>query len=158
MKTIICGLNALLVLTACGLSKGFDGTGYIADPTITQAPATPSQCPYGGITVSVNSGVPEVICNGATGLPGLQGPTGQTGQTGSPGIDITPITFIQFCPGTPSYPSSFPEIGICVNGSIYAVYSANGGFLTYTPPGVYNSNGIGVSCTFTILPNCGILN
>lgn len=79
---------------------------------------------------------------GVPGTPGIQGPVGQDG---------TVIEIVQFCPGTtPSYPSTFPEIGEVINGRTYAVYSANGGFLTYLPPGTYNSNAIGSNCNFTI--------
>lgn len=148
MKTTILLLS--LVLTAC--TQGFEGMGYVADPTITQMPATPTECPYGGIVVTVNSGVPQSICNGAIGLPGSPGAQGPTG------ADLTPITFVQFCPGVTVYPAQFDEVGFCIGGNLYAVYSANNGFLTYLPPGVYNSNGIGNSCTFTVLANCRVVN
>lgn len=66
---------------------------------------------------------------------------------------------IQFCPGvTPSYPTTFPEVGFCINNVLYAVYSANNGFLTVIPTGYYNSNAIGSACSFTVIPNCGIVN
>jgi len=85
-----------------------------------------------------------------------QGPQGIPGQPGAPGTTITPV---QFCPNTsPSYPSTFPESAFCIDGSLYAVYSANDGFLTLIPPGTYVSNAVGSSCTFTVLPNCGISN
>jgi hypothetical protein len=81
-----------------------------------------------------------------------QGPQGIPGTNGTPGTTITPI---QFCPGVvPSYPSTFPESGLCIDGSLYAVYSANDGFWTLIPPGTYSSNAIGSNCTFTVLPNC----
>lgn len=67
-------------------------------------------------------------------------------------------TMVQFCPGTAVYPSSFPEVGICLNNQIYAVYSVNSGFLTLIPPGNYSSNAVGSSCNFTVLPNCQIQN
>ena len=90
-----------------------------------------------------------------------QGPKGDPGQsvTGPAGADGTQITIVQFCPGViPTYPSNFPEIGECINGQLYGVYSANGGFLALLPPGAYSSNGINASCNFTILPNCVIQN
>lgn len=147
-------------------------TGTPAFPyTIHTAPATPDLCQFGGIIVVVDApSGPSVtlICDGATGptgATGAQGATGSTGATGSqgtqgiPGVDTTPITVVQFCPNvTPQYPSTFPEVGICLQNRIYAVYSANDGFLTEVPPGVYSSNAIGSACTFTILPNCGIQN
>jgi len=82
--------------------------------------------------------------NGTNGTPGINGTNG------------TVVTSVQFCPGTPSYASTFPETGLCFNGNIYAVYSANDGFLTEIVPGAYTSNAIGSSCNFTVLPNCVI--
>ncbi len=91
---------------------------------------------------------------GSTGLPGKDGQS-VTGPAGSDGTTVTPV---QFCPGTPSYPSTFIESGLCINGKIYAVFSSNDGFLTYIPPGGYSSNAINSRCNFTVLPNCGISN
>jgi Collagen triple helix repeat (20 copies) len=99
--------------------------------------------------------------NGATGAQGPQGPQGIPGSTGAQGpagADGTQITVVQFCPGTPSYPSTFPETGLCINGNIYAVYSKNDGFLTEIPPGLYRSNAVSSSCTFAVGANCQILN
>jgi hypothetical protein len=70
-----------------------------------------------------------------------------------PGTIVQPI---QFCSGTPIYPSTFPEVGFCINNQLWAVYSANGGFLTLIPPGQYSSTGINSSCTFTVGPDCVI--
>lgn len=82
---------------------------------------------------------------------GPQGIPGQPGSTGPAGANGTAIVPIQFCPGsTPAYPSNFPEYGLLINGQIYAVYSLNDGFLTWLPPGVYSSNAVGSSCTFTV--------
>lgn len=63
------------------------------------------------------------------------------------------IQVLQFCPGTTTYPGNFQEVGFVIGGRVYAVYSANNGFLTYLPPGVYASNAIGNSCTFTLNPD-----
>lgn len=85
------------------------------------------------------------------------GPVGPTGSKGDPGVSVNQITVVQFCPGvTPTYPLTFPEIGLCINNSLYAVYSANDGFLTQVPPGQYRSNAIGSACNFTVLSNCVI--
>lgn len=99
---------------------------------------------------------------GPKGAPGdtIVGPIGDRGPAGIPGLngaDGTQITLVQLCSGfVPSYPSTFPEVAECVNGSLYGVYSANGGFLVYLPPGSYSSNGINASCTFNVLPNCQV--
>lgn len=94
--------------------------------------------------------------SGPTGPKGDTGDPGPVGPIGSPGNNATPVTIVQFCSGTPSYPSTFIEIGFCLNGQVYATYSANGGFSTLLPPGAYTSAGIGSSCNFTLLPNCQI--
>lgn len=94
---------------------------------------------------------------GNTGATGSNGNNGSNGSQGPSGQDGTVITVVQFCQGVaPSYPSTFPESGLCINGNLYGVYSANDGFLALLPPGAYNSNAIGSNCNFTILPNCVI--
>ncbi len=98
--------------------------------------------------------------NGVDGAPGATGPKGDTGDTGAQGpkgADGTVVITVQFCPGAvATYPSVFPEYGICLNNQIFAVYSANGGFLALIPPGVYSSNAIGSACNFTVAENCVI--
>lgn len=80
---------------------------------------------------------------------------GDVGGRGPAGADGTVITTLKFCPGSPStYPSTFPEYGLCIAGQVYAVYSTNDGFLTLVPPGTYNSNAVGSACTFTLLTDC----
>lgn len=90
---------------------------------------------------------------GATGNPG-ESIVGPKGDDGSPGTVITPINL---CPGfVPSYPNVFPEYALCIQGNLYGVYSANGGFLVKMPPGTYSSNGINASCTLTVGANCAV--
>lgn len=84
------------------------------------------------------------------------GPPGPQGIQGPAGADLNPITIVQFCPGITTYPSTFNEIGFCINNQLWAVYSANNGFLTLVPPGNYSSNAIGSSCNFTVNANCKI--
>ncbi len=92
--------------------------------------------------------------NGTTGQPGVS----IAGPQGIPGTPGTALTFVQFCPGfTQNYPSTFAESGFCVNGQMWAIYSANGGFLAELPPGTYSSNGINASCTFTLEANCVVV-
>lgn len=114
-----------------------------------------SCCPRDG-----KDGPPGVIgpqgpsgSNGNDGDDGAIGPTGPVGDTGASG---TLATFVQFCPGVTAYPSTFVEVGICVNHNLYAVYSANDGFLTLIPPGRYHSNAIGSRCDFTVLTDCDV--
>jgi hypothetical protein len=87
---------------------------------------------------------------GQQGVQGEQGNVGPQGEVGPQGADGTSITVVKFCSQTASYPSTFPEVGLCINGSLFAVYSTNGGFLALLPNGTYSSNGVGSSCTFTV--------
>lgn len=95
---------------------------------------------------------------GNAGYNGAVGPQGATGDTGTPGTNATPVTIVQLCTATTAYPGTYSEIAFCVGGNLYGTYSANGGFSTELPPGVYNSNGINSSCTFTISANCVVTN
>jgi len=91
-----------------------------------------------------------LVLNGTNGLNGSNGTDGTNGTSG------TVVAPIQFCSGSGSYPSTFPEVGFCIGGNIYAVYSANGGFLTEVLPGTWSSDGINSSCTFTVGPDCKV--
>lgn len=90
---------------------------------------------------------------------GGQGQPGQSiqGPQGSPGSPGTQIGEVQLCPGTPVYPNTFVEFAQCVDGDLYAVYSANDGFWTYLPPGNYQSNAIGSSCNFQVVFGCTVV-
>lgn len=93
---------------------------------------------------------------GPRGYTGEIGVPGSTGLTGTPGIDATSVTTVNFCTGTTVYPTTFLEVGFCINNQLYAVYSEHDGFLVLIPPGSYSSNAHGSSCNFTVLPNCVI--
>ena len=82
--------------------------------------------------------------------------SGPPGPQGLPGINASQITIVLFCLGNTTYPTTFNEIGFCINSQVYAVYSANDGFLTLVPPGNYSSNAINSSCNFIVYPNCVI--
>lgn len=84
---------------------------------------------------------------GPQGVQGIIGPQGIPGVPGNPG---TLVTFVKLCPGSSSYPTVFIEYALCVNNSLFAVYSANGGFGILVPDGYYTSNGIGSSCNFHV--------
>jgi hypothetical protein len=104
--------------------------------------------PNGGSLITCSDGTSNVVLNGAVGSQGI---AGLQGIPGTPGTVIEPI---QFCQGfTQSYPSVFAENGLLINGIMYGIYSANGGFMAELPPGQYSSNGINASCTFTINAN-----
>ncbi len=86
---------------------------------------------------------------GVQGAQGRQGETGTTGADGSNGQDATPVTVVPLCPGSSNY-GTFVEVGICLNGRLYGVYSTHGGFLTLLADGDYSSNAIGSACNLTV--------
>lgn len=152
---VILTLIALFVATAsCSGPRGLPGdqgipglqgpTGDVGapgiSPTVLLRPANASECPTGGVAIEVGTQTTPV-CNGAVGVPGVNAPS---------------VNLMQLCPGTPSYPSTFVEFGICIGSNLYAVYSANGGFLTSLPSGAYYSNAIGSTCNFTVTSGCSI--
>lgn len=167
---ILTVLVILLVLLNIGCaSSGKDGSAGAAgapgnSPTVQINPASPAECVYGGYDIIVNNQNEGTLCNGAPGSSGEigpvgpQGPTGNSGQNGTNGTDGTIITIVQFCPGNTTYPSEFNEIGFCIDGNVYATYSTNGGFSAMIPPGIYSSDGVNASCTFTVSANCVITN
>lgn len=149
-------------------ASGKDGSNGVS-PDVSVQPAPLYACPSGGTVLTVNT-VKSYICNGNQGLPGPQGvagiagPVGPQGPIGLPGLsgqngtNGTVIVPIKFCNGTTSYPSTFLEYGLLIDGKMYGVYSAHDGFWAYLPPGYYSSNAIGSSCNFTINANGTISN
>ena len=135
-----------LLLVGCG-PQGLQGVQGIAGP-----PGTPgSSCTVSSLAasdVAPNGGALMVCPDGSQALV-------LNGTNGAPGTMVQPV---QFCPGSTAYPNEFDELGFCINKKLYAVYSANNGFLTEVPPGTYSSNAIGSTCTFRVLPNCDIKN
>lgn len=92
---------------------------------------------------------------GTQGEQGDQGPQGNPGANGADGQDATPVTVVNLCPGYSSYPGVLVEIGLCIGGQLYGVYSSPV-FLTLLPPGNYNSIGIGSACNLTVTANCTV--
>ncbi len=101
------------------------------------------------------NGVGVQGATGPSGAAGQNGSNGQSGQNGLDGIngtngqDATPVTVVPLCPDVSNY-GVFVEVGICLNGKLYGVYSANGGFLTLLADGNYTSAAIGSACNLTI--------
>jgi hypothetical protein len=91
-------------------------------------------------------------------LVACAGKKGTNGAPGPEGLDGTIMVPIKFCPGTGVYPTVFPEVGFLIEGKLYAVYSANGGYLFEVLPGAYASNAIGNSCSFIVNPDLSITN
>lgn len=156
MRYVAC----MLILVACRGPVGSPGqVGPIGQPgqnappvTITTSQATTAECPTGGVEVTLQEGT------SANSFPICYGAIGETGAQGVPGQNATPVTEVQFCPGVTTYPNEFNEVGLCISGNIYAVYSSNGGFLVEIPPGEYSSDGINASCDFTVGLNCEVTN
>lgn len=91
---------------------------------------------------------------GALGATGESGPQGPAGPAGADGSNAHSVTVVKLCPNQTTYPSTFTEVAFCIEGKLYATYSANGGFSTEIVPGSYSSNGINSSCSFTVQVNC----
>lgn len=97
----------------------------------------------GGATVNCSDGSTASILNGLNG------------NNGASGIQIS---IVQFCAGVTSYPTTFVEVGFCISNELWAVYSESNGFMVKVPPGTYQSHAHNSSCTFTVAPNCVIIN
>ena len=146
MIKVYCLLFILVLLTNCGPNgvtplqgpQGPAGTNG-SSCTVTNVPVS-APTPNGGTLLSCPDGTSSLILNGSNGTAG------------------TLITPIQFCPGTTTYPTTFSEVGFCIDNTLWAVYSLNGGFMTEIVPGTYSSNGVNSSCTFIVSPNCTVSN
>ncbi len=122
---------ALILLSGCGQygTNGHDGTNGTS--CTVSSVGVSSASPDGGSLITCGS-TSSLLLNGSNGSAG------------------TVIEPIQFCSNATSYPNTFSEIGFCIGGNLYAVYSANDGFLSAIPNGNYTSNGINSSCNFTV--------
>lgn len=153
----------ILIFVACGKityvpgipgPQGLIGKAGPIGATGATGPATPpcsvaevlanNAAPNGGSLISCPDGSQSLVLNGTNGTDGHDGASG------------TLVTSVQFCPGVGHYPDTFPEVGFCINHNIYAVYSANGGFLTEVLPGHWSSDGIGSTCSFTVGADCQV--
>lgn len=137
---------ALLALCGCSGADGTQGVQGLVGPSgtpgdncevTTLVPPYPNGAHNGGVLVTCPDSQ-ALILNGVQGVPG------------------TSVTPVQFCPNSTDYPNTFSEVGFCIGGTLYASYSANGGFLTEIVPGNYSSDGINSSCSFTVGVNCEI--
>lgn len=153
MKYVLL-IAAILVISGCN-----NRDGYILSVPGAQGPTgapgnNGSSCSVTGVsanTIAPNGGA-LLACTDGTSTLILNGTNGSNGTNG------TVVAPIQFCVGTTVYPSNFEELGFCINNKLYAVYSANNGFLTEIVPGTYQSNAIGNTCTFTVAANCQVSN
>jgi hypothetical protein len=121
--------------------------------------------------VALSACAPKEGPRGADGAVGKQGETGEQGpkgdkgdagdkgdkgDQGNPGVDPTPTTIVKLCPGFTQFNSIYVEVALCIQGKLYGVYSANGGFMTEIVPGTYFSDGVGNSCNVTVSANCQV--
>jgi len=137
-------------------SNGTNGVGCSVSSVAVNEVA-----PNGGALVSCGDTQTLLLngtngANGANGAQGIQGVAGTNGTNGTNGSNATAVTAVQFCTGTGSYPSTFPEVGFCINDRLWGVYSDHGGFMTEILPGTWSSNGINSSCTFTVHAHCEV--
>lgn len=112
-----------------------------------------------GVQINCTNGTSATINNGLSGQTGSIGPQGPIGNTGPQGVAGTSIITVQFCQNfTSTYPSSFPEYGLCINNQLYGVYwDVNlGAFLAYLPPGLYKSTNASEACVFSVVQGCEI--
>lgn len=155
MKTLIISL--LICTAGCGFQENRYGPqGVKGDQGIPGDDAQPCSVSIISPNIIAPNGSSLISCPNGTSSLVLNGSNGSNGINGIPGTVVTPI---RFCVNsTPSYPGTFAENGFCIDHKLYAVYSANGGFMAEIPPGVYSSNGINSSCTFTVGNDCAINN
>lgn len=86
--------------------------------------------------------------SGEQGEIGVQGPAGRDGQDGS---HITPVI------PCPDDTRSYPEVLLCIDNQLYAVYDQEPNKVRYVQvsPGTYTTTD-GRSCTFTVADGCNI--
>jgi hypothetical protein len=138
-----------MILILAVISVGCAGQNSTVGTAKAPPPCTTALVP-GGAQISCSDGTSTFVANGIQGLPGQQGVQGDVGPT------TNVATPVQLCPGVNTYPNTFVEQGLCINSKLYAVYSVNGGFLTYLPDGAYGSNAVGSSCNFTVTNGCTV--
>ena len=125
----------------------------------------PIEVPKISCTVSKTGTISTIICpDGSTVniIDGSKGDTGNTGEVGPQGIQGvqgtpgTSVSVVLFCSNkTTSYPSSFPEYGLCINNRLYGVFWDNkNSWLAEIPPGTYRSTSTSAACDFQVKPNC----
>jgi len=139
---VLCCLAFVVATTGCAPGRTGDtgSPGKDQPPvSIITVPATLAECPTGGTDISIGTQL-LTVCNGAVGA------------TGAAGQDITLVTVVPLCPGVSNY-GVFVEVALQIGDKLYAVYSQNGGFLTYLAPGNYTSDGIGAACNLTVNPD-----
>lgn len=118
-------------------------------------------CGIGGLPTVVEIPGPkgDSGAQGANGTNGADGAKGDKGDKGDTGEDGASPAMIKFCPQyVTTYPSVFPEYGICLTNKLFGVYyDGNHAFLAEIVPGRYVSTSPN-TCSFTVKANCVIEN
>jgi hypothetical protein len=118
-------------------------------------------CEDGRIAVVSNGAIGPQGDKGDTGSQGQKGDKGDQGEAGEAGIDGsngTPGTTIFPVVACPTNTSGYPEVMLCIDNSLYAVYDSSvPGAVHYAKitPGYYVSTD-GRSCYFTLVNGCEI--
>lgn len=156
--------TSAVVLNGSNGQNGSDGAQGL--PGSTGSAGAPgsngTSCSVSAVAASglAPNGGALITCGSSTTLV-QNGAPGATGETGAAGANASSVSFVKFCPNVSNnYPSTFPEYGICVNGSIFAIYwSGSTAFGSVLPAGGYSSTSINSNCSFTIVANsCAVQN
>lgn len=69
------------------------------------------------------------------------------------GVDASVVP-VQLCAGSLS---QFPEVALCINNALYAVYwDGHNAWMTLIPPGHYNSTSSTAACSFNVGASCQV--
>lgn len=163
-KETVTGISFVLIGLVLGMILSFlvSGCGKAPQPGPQGQPGVAGKDGLAGqpgapcVTLDVPGGV-EVDCPGSAPVTVKNGGDGAKGKDGLDGAPGTITSVVQFCSQyTAVYPSSFPEVGLCIGGSLYGVYYTPGYvFLSLLPPGAYSSTSP-QGCSFTIATNCQV--
>jgi hypothetical protein len=162
-------LLSVLLLTTAACTQN---ARFTAIPSVSQRPATPSECTNGGIVVTVN-GTENIICNGANGSDGSPGSScsvaSMIGGATITCTDGTSAVVLNGQDGAPATGLGIKEIvhpcgqlGVTTeillrltDNTIIAHYAGNGThqqFLSLLTPGNYSTTGVSGNCNFNIGP------
>lgn len=88
---------------------------------------------------------------GDTGAPGMPGSPGPIGPAGAASTQVYPVF------PCPTVGGSYPEVFLCIDSVLYAVYNDSGTTTRYVqvPPGNYRTTD-GRSCYFRVVEGCTI--
>lgn len=99
-----------------------------------------------GVQINCPDGTNSFVSNGVDGSPGI------------PGLNGDNVSMVQFCTGfATSYPSTFPEFGMCIQDKLYGTYwDGINSWTSEIVPGTYMSTSTSAPCNFVVADNCGV--